>query len=151
MRAGDVVFVRGNSIVSKAIRFFDKGRFSHVAIAVSDTHVIETNWNMRSKIVEFYYDDYEIVELPLTDEQRVRVIVEAKLLEGIPYDYLQILFLMFASRLNNPRYFICSELVYTILKNVGYLTDTSLRDSTPNEMYGALVKGGEGRCWNRHY
>lgn len=141
MRAGDVVFVRGNSIISKLIRLFDKGRFSHVAIAVSDTHVIETNWNMKSRIVEFKYKDFELVRLPLTEDQRIRVAVEAKMLEGVPYDYIQILFLMFSSRLNNPRHFICSELVYTVLRNVGYLNDTSLRDSTPNELYKALARG----------
>lgn len=143
MKAGDLIFVKGDSIISKAIRLFDKGRFSHVAIAVSDTHVLETNWNMRSRIVECSYTDFEVVSLPLSEDQRIRVIVEAKLLEGVPYDYIQILFLMFSSRLNNPRYFICSELVYTVLKNVGYPIDNSLRDSTPNELYGALVKGGE--------
>lgn len=141
MRAGDVVFVRGNSIISKLIRLFDKGRFSHVAIAVSDTHVIETNWNMKSRVVEFKYKDFELVRLPLTEDQRIRVAVEAKMLEGVPYDYIQILFLMFSSRLNNPRHFICSELVYTVLRNVGYLNDTYLRDSTPNELYKALARG----------
>lgn len=143
MKAGDLIFVKGDSIISKAIRLFDKGRFSHVAIAVSDTHVLETNWNMKSRIVECSYTDFEVVSLPLTEDQRIRIVVEAKLLEGVPYDYIQILFLMFSSRLNNPRHFICSELVYTVLKNVGYQIDNSLRDSTPNELYGALTKGGE--------
>jgi len=135
MKAGDIVFVRGNSIVSKVIRLFDKGRFSHVAIAVSDTHVLETNWNMTSRIVEFSYTDFELVRLELTDEQRRRVPAIAKSLEGRMYDYLQVLAFIFKSRLNNPRYFICSELVYYVLSHIGYPMTEGLEDATPNELY----------------
>lgn len=139
MKAGDIVFVRGNSIVSKMVRLFDKGRFSHVAIAVSATHVIETNWNMTSKIVEFKYTDFEVVRIDLTDSQRSRVPAVAKVLEGRMYDYLQVLAIIFKSRVNNPRYFICSELVYYVLKDIGYFTDDTLRDATPNELYKHLT------------
>jgi hypothetical protein len=143
MRAGDIIFVRGSSLLSKIIRFFDKGKFSHVAIAVSDSEVIETNWNMRSKIVKFYYTDYEIVSINLTDNQRNQVPVVAKKLEGRMYDYVQVLGYIFKSRLNNPHHLICSELVYNVLRGVGYIKDDSLRDITPNELYTILIDRGE--------
>lgn len=143
MKAGDLIFVRGNSIISKAVRFFDPGRFSHVAIAVSPTHVIETNWNMRSRIVEFSYEDFELVRLNLSDRQREQIPAAARELEGRFYDYLQILAYIFKSRVNNPRFLICSELVYRTLLAVGFAVPSEYEDATPNEMY-AFFKAREG-------
>lgn len=142
MKAGDIIFVRGNSLISKLVRLFDNGRFSHVAIAVSETQVIETNWNMRSKIVDFHYKDYEIVTLDLTESQRRHVPFIANKYTGRLYDYLQVISYIFNSRLNNPRHLICSELVYNILSEVGYVKDDSLRDATPNELYTVLNRRG---------
>lgn len=142
MKAGDIVFVRGTSLISKLVRLFDNGEFSHVAIAVSDSEVIETNWNMKSKIVKFHYKDYEIITLNLTEVQRQRVPVIARSLEGKWYDYLQVISYIFKSRLNNPRHLICSELVYNILSEVGYVNDDSLLDITPNELYAILNRMG---------
>ncbi|MDQ0976604.1 hypothetical protein QFZ31_006656 [Neobacillus niacini] len=142
MKAGDIIFVRGTGIISRLVRFFDKGKFSHVAIAVSDTHVIEADWYMRSNIVEFHYEDYEIVSLNLTDNQRQHIPLTAIKYEGKMYDYIQVLGYIFKSRLNNPRHLICSELVYNILSEVGYINDASLRDITPNELYEILNRQG---------
>lgn len=138
MRAGDIIFVQGSSPISRLVRLFDKGKFSHVAIAVSETHVIETNWNMKSKIVEFHYEDFELVRLQLSDNQRKIVPAVALKYEGKWYDYLQIISYIFQSRLNNPRHLICSELVYNILSEVGYVEDGLSIDVTPNELYKIL-------------
>lgn len=142
MRAGDIVFVRGTSLISKLVRMIDKGEFSHVAIAVSDTQVIEANWYMRSKIVTFHYEDFEIVRLNLTDNQVTQIPLVAKKFEGKMYDYLQVLSYLFKGRINNPRHLICSELVYNILSEVGYINDDSLRDIKPNELYKILTSKG---------
>lgn len=140
MRSGDVIFVRGTSLISRLILFFDKGNFSHVAIAVSDNEVIETNWNMKSKIVKFHYTDYEVVLTSLTGVQRKYIPIVARGYEGRLYDYIQVIGLIFRSRLNSPRQLICSELVYNILTEVGYLNNESLKDVTPNELYIVLTK-----------
>lgn len=143
MKAGDVVFVRGTSLISKIIRFFDKGEFSHVAIAVNETEVIEINWNIKSEIVPFYYKDYEIVRLDLTEYQRDQILPIARSLEGRWYDYLQILGFFFNGKFNDPRKFICSELVYIILSKVRFITDKRIKDYTPNELYQTLKGGGK--------
>jgi cell wall-associated NlpC family hydrolase len=140
MKPGDLVFVRGSSWISKLVRFFDPGQFSHVGVVVNEDLVIEANWDMKSKIVPFYYKDYEVVPLDLTDKERSMVLPVAQSLEGRWYDYFQILSYVFRSRVNNPRYLICSELVYTVLNEIGYLTDTNLLDSTPNELYRYFVE-----------
>jgi hypothetical protein len=138
MKAGDIIFVRGDSLLSKIIRFFDEGIFSHVAIAVSETEVIEANWNMKSNIVPFHYDNYEIVSLDLTNVQRSNVKKEASKLEGRWYDYIQIIGYMFNRRINNPRNLICSELVYLILSRIDFIDDKNIRECTPNELYRYL-------------
>lgn len=143
VRAGDIIFVRGTSFISKLVRLFDGGSYSHVAIAVSSSHVIETNWYMKSKIVEFNYEDYDIVSLALTDSQRQQVPLVASKLEGIMYDYQLILGYIFKRQLNNPRHLICSELVYLLLHRIGYVQDEAVRDITPNELYKYLIDRGE--------
>lgn len=142
IQAGDIIFVKGTGLISRLVRFFDgRGQFSHVAIAISDTEIIETNWNMRSKILPMYYseDEYELIRLQDLEPQHLdnlRPIAES--LQGTLYDYMQILAILFRSRLNNPRYLICSELVYLILFEIGYEKDVRLLNSTPNEMYNKM-------------
>jgi cell wall-associated NlpC family hydrolase len=138
LKAGDIVFVRGTGLIARLVRLFDKGKFSHVAIAVNENEVIESNWYMKSKIVRFHYEDYEVIRLNLTDGQRQCIPVIASKLEGRMYDYFQVIGYIFNSRLNNPRHLICSELVYNILSEVGYISDVNLRDITPNELYKYL-------------
>lgn len=143
MKAGDLVFVRGTSLISRLIRLFDKGEFSHVAVAVSETEIIEINWNMKSKIVPFHYDNYEIVDLKLTDSERKHVSAYSKGLTGIWYDYTQILgYLIMNNKFNNPRYLICSELAYTILFEINRLPKGSNKDVTPNGLYKLLKDEG---------
>lgn len=138
MKAGDIIFVRGDSLISRLVKLVDKGSFSHVAIAVSETEVIEANWNMKSSVVKFHYEDYEIVELNLTDNQRKQVPVVASSLVGKWYDYIQVIAYIFQSRINNPRQLICSELVYNILYSIDYMKDPNLVDIKPNELYHIL-------------
>lgn len=148
MKAGDIIFVRGNSPLSKIVRFFDKGRFSHVAIAVSETHVLEANWNMRTRIREMKYEDYEIVDLHLDEEERDQIVHEGIQMIGRWYDYSQIIWYVFAklftlkgrNKLNNPKNLICSELVFYLLFIVGRLeSNKNLNaDITPNQLYKNL-------------
>ena len=142
IQPGDIIFVRGTGLISRLIRFFDgRGEFSHVVIAISETEIIESNWNMKSKIVEMHYleEDYEIIRLAdMSQEEKDNLRHVAESLEGKLYDYFQILAILFKSRLNNPRYLICSELVYLILFEIGYGKDTKLLNSTPNELYNKL-------------
>lgn len=98
---------------------------------------------MKSRIVEFTYEDFELVRPNLTDQQRAEIPAAAKQLEGRLYDYLQILAYIFKSRVNNPRFLICSELVYRTLLAVGFAVPSKYEDATPNELY-AFFKAREG-------
>ena len=149
MRAGDIVFINGGSPVSKIVRMIDGGPFSHVAVAVSGTHIIEAQYFTKVKISEMKYKDFEVVDLGLTDEQRDEIVHLAIEMIGRWYDYLQILwyflshfFKMDAKKIwNSKNNLICSELVDYLLFQVGYLeNDIFLGNVTPKELYYFLKK-----------
>lgn len=153
MELGDVIFVRGHNLISKIITFFDKGRFSHVGIAMSDNTILEIDVDKRANINPLRYDDYEIVSLNLTEEQKEKLKTVAKQYIGYEYDYSQLLYYVLrrffklhkSGWLNTPNEFICSELVYKVLVDIGVLQyDERYKDITPNELYELLkgVKGG---------
>lgn len=147
MRPGDVVFVRGKGSISKIIRWFDKGEFTHVAIAISDTRVIEAQRFVKTQVVEMNYEDYEVLDLHLFPEQRARCIVEAYKFTGTRYDYPQIAWYMVKKVFrikgsypaNNPNTLICSELVSRVLFATGLVEESdTLYELTPNQLYDTL-------------
>lgn len=159
MQAGDILFVRGKSLLSRIIRWFDQGDFSHVAIAVSDTHILEAQYFTRSRIVENYFEDYDIVRFPLDEADRIHLkfMIDSGHYQGVWYDYAQIIwymierFIKFFLKLdmrnpfNNPNHMICSEIVLEILCDLNYADeDEYLGDITPNELYHYLIEVKEG-------
>lgn len=137
MKAGDILFVRGHSPISRAIRLFDSGEFTHVAIAVSDTHILEAQYFTKTRITPIYFNDYEVVRLDLPEHELLKNSIQ---LVGRWYDYLQIVGYMIKHRRNNPNNLICSELVATILYRLEKVEDYSkVKDLTPNELYQYLT------------
>lgn len=143
MKAGDIVFVRGTSIISKIVRFFD-GEWSHVAIAISDSKIVEADFATRVRAVDMTYTDYEIVDLNLTPEQRAKAKIVSVGMIGKWYDYIWIVRYLFRSifklkrrhRFNSPNRMICSHLVAKVLYQIGIAKNEELlKDATPNELY----------------
>ncbi len=157
VKQGDIVFVQGNGLISKLVRLVDKGTFSHVAIAVSETHIIEATAGSKVDVIPFDKSEYniiEVVDLGLTAHQRRMVYSCAMKYVGTRYDYLQLIWYILKkmfrltgkNRLNNPHNMICSELVYVALNEARVLEELGIKDSfrygkdlTPNELYD-LVK-----------
>lgn len=150
MEIGDIIFINGKSPISKIIRFFDGGKFSHVAIAVSSTHIVESQYFTRVRITPMNYQNYEIVRIDLNDIQKEQLIKDSIQLTGRWYDYIQIVWYLFKklfhlnpkSIWNSPNNLICSELVALLLINVGFLKITdypNLLDKTPFELYEFLT------------
>lgn len=147
MKTGDIVFIRGNSWISKLIRMLD-GEFSHLAIVLSDKGtVLEAQRFTKSRIVPFYFDNYEIVDLGLSQEQRDKLLKLSVDLVGYRYDYKQILGILWSKlfktkRYNNPNNMICSELLVYLLFQLDWFDNPSeaeyLLDATPNEIYSYL-------------
>lgn len=157
LKRGDIVFVQGKGIISKIIRLFDRGTYSHCAVAVSDSRVIEADVDTKVAIRPFNKDKYnevEVIDLGLSLKQRREVYETAMSMIGTRYDYFQLLWYVLRrifklkgkNRLNNPKYVICSELVFLVLDRIGALDDLGIKetiyngvDLTPNELYD-LVK-----------
>ena len=150
MKPGDIIFIRGNSLISKIIRFFDPGHFSHVVIAISENKVLEAQYGTKVHINEIDLTNkfYKIIDIGLSDEERDKVVHLGIELIGKRYDYLQILgyiirkfYKPFQSNFfNSPNNLICSELVYILLKRLGKIDEkTDLIDATPNELYRYLT------------
>lgn len=141
MKAGDIIFVRGDSIISRIIRLFDRGCYSHVAIAVSDTEILEAQYFTRSRIIKNPYDSYDTISLELSNVEKVRLRKIAESLTGRWYDYRQVIGYVLRKPWNNPNNMICSEIVATILYEFGYNNQVELEEfrmMKPNELYRYL-------------
>ncbi|KEK23929.1 YiiX/YebB-like N1pC/P60 family cysteine hydrolase [Bacillus gaemokensis] len=155
MKQGDVVFLQGKSFISKAVRLFDKGTFSHVAIAMSGTHILEADFDTRVAIVPFdktQFNIIEVIDLGLNKEERSKVVAMGSKMVGKKYDYMQIIWYMISkllrlkgkNRFNNPNNYICSELVFAVLEEAGVLEELCIKggsygiDMTPNQLYDLL-------------
>lgn len=157
IKTGDIIFVRGTSIISKIIRFFDKGRFSHACIAISNTHILEAQYLKKVSIKPFYYGkkQIEIIDLGMNEEQKRKVISIGLSLTGTWYDYPQLIYYVFKKLfklegrnfLNNPNNLICSELINQILLTTGYIkSNEKVEDLTPNQLYNFLKNVCEVRA-----
>lgn len=155
VKRADIVFVQGKGFKSRIVRLFDKGTFSHVAIAISDSKVIEADAGTKVAVRPFNKDKYNIVEvidLGLPISQRMEIYNTALSMIGVKYDYIQLFWyglkklfrLKGKNRLNNPRNVICSELVFIVLEKAGILDDLQITeefrgiDLTPNELYDLM-------------
>jgi hypothetical protein len=137
LETGNIIFIRGSSPISDLVRYFDKGEFSHVCIALSDTHIIEAEWSTKSVITPFKYEDYEVINLNLSEEQKDKLIRKAIQLTGRWYDYPQLINYIFSGvRLGSPKNLICSEIAYLLLFEVGI--DVGDSNISPNELYHTL-------------
>lgn len=148
VKAGDIVFVRNRGLISSLIRFFDKGHFSHVCVAVSDSEIVEAQYYTTVRKTEMKYSDYEIVRLNLSEDEINKMVILTEKLIGEWYDYPQILYyivqklfgLKGKNVLNSPNNLICSELIFVLLNSIGKLDGINKIDAdvTPNELYKFL-------------
>lgn len=147
MEAGDLVFVREKGIIPSIIRFFDKGKFNHVAIAIDDTHILEAEYNTRVRIIENPYTDIEVVPLKIKDKSKVKRFAAMNI--GKKYDFGEIvriwLRLVFGwswfSKFNTPKEVVCSELAGDFLQYVGIAPKGS-ELLAPNELYREIKSLG---------
>lgn len=145
-QTGDVVFVRGKGTIPSLIRFFDKGRFNHVAVFISETDIIEAEYDTNVRITKFKYTDYEIVYMNLTDAEKSTLLSVAHQFVGERYDLPEIFRLWVKivfnwgglDKFNNAREVVCSELTADLLESVGKVKK-GMENITPNELYILLT------------
>ena len=145
MKRGQLVFVKGTSIISKLINLID-GVYCHVALALSENTVLESQRFAESRIIKNYHERYDLVDITLTDDQMRSLIDSSLNFIGYDYDYKQIAYTFFGeffkiSRFNDRGKFICSELIVEVLFDIGYFNDSEyakLVHATPNELFQAI-------------
>lgn len=148
MQAGDVVFVRPSGLLSKLVAKIDGGPFSHVAMALNDTHIAEAQYFTKSRITPAYAHDVMIMDLGLSAQQRYEIQQNAITMTGRWYDFRLIVHYFYTNVLkwnakaiwNSQNNLICSELVAGLLLSVDYEGAEGLRDKniTPRELFEHL-------------
>lgn len=74
MKAGDLVFVKPYSFVGQSIKLLTGGEYSHIAIAVSEDKIFEAQYGKISGVYDITYENYDIKELAITEEQRKKLV-----------------------------------------------------------------------------
>lgn len=123
LQPGDIILFKGNGIVSKFVKFFTRSEYTHVAMMVSDTKMIEANWNKKVNVVDFIYNPLEMevyrYKNSLNVNQQISVVQTSYEMLNKYYDYAQIVVYLFEffskKHFNNPfnfqQFVICSELI----------------------------------------
>lgn len=79
MKAGDIIFSRNNSLISRIIRFFTSmqtgnAKYSHVSMGLEDNLCVEALWRVRiSDMKKYAGQQIKIYRVPLSDDERDRV------------------------------------------------------------------------------
>jgi len=126
---GDLVFTRSNSIISRAIRYFTNGQYSHVAVLFKENLIIESDWSgvVLSSLKK--YPDHKIVSISGGKADRYLFINSLLSKVGDGYDYS----LLFGNLLyrvlgranwvlgltDTPNKWICSEIIAQSLADAG--------------------------------
>jgi len=144
MKAGDLVFFKSTSLIGRIITKLTKSEFSHVAMATDETHIIESNYYIKTREIELTPDRASHIAIyrvnELTPEQAERVVQFARMLIGTPYDFVGILvwFIRLLFKWNIPNLvndlnrMWCSELVDVAYSSVGI-------DLVPEQPYGDVT------------
>lgn len=146
IKTGDIILVNGTSIVSRIIKFITKSKYSHVALAISDSHVVEIDWKYRVQVRTIQHKHFDVYRLnrDLTTEEIFMLLNYSYSLIGLKYDFLKIFSLLieiiFKKRgkrlFNNPKKLICSDIVDSGYKRIGVdlVSNFNEQDTTPDDI-----------------
>ena len=147
---GDIIFVKGNSIFSKIIKWVTKSEYTHCAIVVSDDnlHIAEINYKYNLKINHLHYKDYVICryKYDLTQEQKEKIYNFILNTLNTKYDYIQtighLLRKLFGFKIiNNPYMYNCSEFCDKFYKSadINLLENDYEGSVTPGELFRSEI------------
>ena len=152
IKTGDVLFVEGSkwNPISWLIKFVSGGKFSHVAICIADDLILETEYSIRSRVIDVNKTKYlskrkhEIVHVNFTKKQLDDLDLYILQYIGKKYDFGLILkmFLKYVLRIpiwnKDDDEYICSELVAELLLDLGAIDNEKTVNMSPNELYEYL-------------
>lgn len=140
---GDIIFSSGNSIISKAIRWWTVSEWSHVAVAISKDSFVEATYpKVRVGLVEELYGGKFVVltpKVPLTFGEAERLVSYLLSKVGKRYDWRGLLSFVLRKNVHNKSYYFCSELVAEAYDHIGRpLLRRSPSWVTPQDLYQSL-------------
>lgn len=86
----DIIFYKGNSIISKTIRYFTVSTYSHVGLVLDDLHIVEIDWKFPLKIRHLQYksNNYDVYRVKvLTNTQKEKMLEFISLKLNTEYDH----------------------------------------------------------------
>lgn len=121
-----IALYQGKSLISKAIRWQTRGVYSHAAIILPDTTIVEA-WHNPAKVrlITTLSDGHtpgttvDIFDVATSEQQRDDISVFARMQMGKPYDFAAIARFMSRRNKDNPDKWFCSELVFSAFRYAG--------------------------------
>lgn len=116
----DVLFYKGNGLLSKVIKLITKGEYSHVGIFIDEYHIVEINYNFTYKLRHNKYRSgaYDVYRCNVgVDENAMTDYIHNTL--GQRYDFRELLRCLGLKVKDNKDRVICSECVYDLFKAGG--------------------------------
>jgi len=159
---GDIVLSRisgatGFLIALGQLLVGDASRYTHAGVVVEDGNVVEAEpGGARLGSVQYYLENKAVFatgRIPLTEEQRQKIVDEATSLVGTPYSFVEYLAIglhRFGLRLGcidryitDSGHMICSQLVDEVYRRAGVhlFNDGRLpQDVTPGDIANVLIE-----------
>lgn len=138
-----IEFSKSGSILSKLIRWFTWGKWSHVAVRMPEGDVIEAHEFLGVVRRDVEYEDVQQVVLEVTEEQAKVFHDVLRSQVGKSYDWLAILGFLFRRDWQRDDYWICSELVAWALIKAGVNVILKKRWRVdPTDLYYSLLNRG---------
>jgi uncharacterized protein YycO len=137
------IFYKKSGLIADMIKWFTKGRYSHVTLLLDRLHTLELSWKTPTSIKHFNYpkDSYDVYVLsfPLSQEQKERIIEFIIHNISVRYDWLFILTrglnLVFGTKiLNSPNRYNCDELIVKAFEYAGIKLVPNIKKLTPDEL-----------------
>ena len=167
MKAGDIVFTYRGSFFTEMIRVVtsrknDSVKFTHCAVAISDTMIVDVDFTTRLVNINDLLKsvkDYEIWSnyVLLTDDTN-KISLKAISYLGDEYGFTKLVphlldallgkiceqdIFFFRKLLKENRYVICSWVVSYAFAAINYTFDVDKQFATPDDIYDSIIKRPE--------
>jgi hypothetical protein len=129
MEVGDLLFVKGDCYQSRFIRFFLKSDYTHVTIAMDDTHICEVDIFTTMKVMKNPYTEFSLYRLnrKLTNDEKeeLRNFLLEKCRTSKGYDWWRLLsigikkFFRWNIIVHEQDRYFCSEIIDKAYQHIG--------------------------------
>lgn len=157
MEIGDIILRKGQG-VSRIVGWFTNSPYTHVGIVYDEPIIIHSYIKGVRPTIKKDLEPYDVYRLKggLDDVEKevIQHMLENFMRKDIKYDYWQLVFYVYYAlfggdnKFNNPKKFICSELIDRAYKSLSYhiTKNDKLGDITPAEIARSsrVIKVKEG-------